>query len=199
VVLNFVEAKQILAEGFGGAPVTQGDVDKSINAIRNRPLDAVATAKGVQKTAPLQVGSIANDPSRDADVSPLTWEIRRERRMEFVYEGLRLLDIKRWKKLDYMNFDKNPDYYRGPWIDVQKDIPGLLDPSKIGVLKVVDANNKVIIYDGKNANQMVGFYLVETVTNRESFNDRSYMAPVGLEQVNEYAAKGYKLTQTKGW
>lgn len=199
VVLNYVEAKQILAEGFGGPAVTQGDVDKSINAIRSRPLDAVAAAKGVKQTAPLQIGAIANDPSRDADVSPLTWEIRRERRMEFVYEGLRLLDIKRWKKLDYMNFDRNPDYYRGPWINAQKDIPALLDPSKKGIFKVVDANNNIITYDGTNGDQMVGFYMVETVQNRETFSDRSYMSPVGLEQVNEYASKGYKLTQTKGW
>src|SRR5690606_36964138 len=129
-----------------------------------------------KQTAPLQIAAIANDPSRDADVSPLTWEIRRERRMEFVYEGLRLLDIKRWKKLDYMNFDRNPDYYRGPWINAQKDIPALLDPSKKDIFKVVDANNKIITYNGTNGDQMVGFYMVETVQNRETFSDRSYMS-----------------------
>lgn len=199
VVLNFIEAKQILADGFGGSAVTQGDIDKSINAIRNRPLDATASAKGVKKTAPLQLGAIASDPARDGDVSPLLWEIRRERRMEFVYEGLRLLDLKRWKKLDYMNFSKDPDYFRGPWINAKQDIPALLDASKKGLFKVVDQNNNIITYDGTNADQMVGYYLVETVQNRESFSDRAYMSPVGLEQVNEYAAKGFKLTQTKGW
>ncbi len=53
VVLNWIEAKAVLAESLGGAAVTQDDLDKSINAIRNRPLDAAAIAKGVQKTAPL--------------------------------------------------------------------------------------------------------------------------------------------------
>lgn len=37
------------------------------------------------------------DPARDQDVDPLIWEIRRERRMELVYEHCRLHDIKRWK------------------------------------------------------------------------------------------------------
>ena len=38
---------------MGGPAIAQADIDKSINAIRNRPLDDAATAKGVKKTAPL--------------------------------------------------------------------------------------------------------------------------------------------------
>lgn len=199
VVLNWVETKQILAEGFGGAAVTQSDLDKSINAIRNRPIDAIATSKGVKKTAPLILGSIVADPSRDADVSPLMWEIRRERRMEFVYEGFRLLDIKRWKKLDYMNYSKNQDYFLGPWLDVKTDMPSLLSASNQGKLRIVNASGVIITYDGKNADQLVGFYMVENAQNRESFTDRSYMAPVGQAQINEYKDRGYTLTQTVGW
>ncbi len=71
---------------MGGAAVIQADIDASINAIRNRPLDAIAIAKGIKKTTPLSLGSIPNDPDRDADVPALIWEIRRERRMEFVFE-----------------------------------------------------------------------------------------------------------------
>ena len=55
----------------------------------------------------------AFDPNRDPEVSPLLWEIRRERRMEFVFEYSRLLDIKRWKKLDYMNNEKYPNREMG--------------------------------------------------------------------------------------
>ncbi|ULT45703.1 RagB/SusD family nutrient uptake outer membrane protein [Niabella defluvii] len=60
------------------------------------------------------LASLPNDPSRDADVPALIWEIRRERRMEFVLENFRLLDLKRWKKLQYMNFNSNADYFLGP-------------------------------------------------------------------------------------
>ncbi|ULT22102.1 RagB/SusD family nutrient uptake outer membrane protein [Sphingobacterium sp. E70] len=69
-------------------------------------MDEIAVARGVKKTAALQLGAIANDPLRDGDVSPLMWEIRRERRMEFVFEYSRLMDLRRWKKLNYMDFSK---------------------------------------------------------------------------------------------
>ncbi|MGE8426425.1 MAG: RagB/SusD family nutrient uptake outer membrane protein [Sphingobacterium sp.] len=199
VVLNWIEARQILAEFFGGAAVTQGDLDKSINAVRNRPLDADAIAKGVKKTAPLTLNSLPNDPSRDADVSPLMWEIRRERRMEFVYEYARLNDIRRWKKLDYMNFSRNVDYSLGPWVNIKKDLPNRLTKAYEGVLKVLDATGNTITYNGKNGDAMVGYYVVPKFANRVSFTDRSYLAPVGLNQIQQYANLGYILTQTPGW
>ena len=39
VLLNWIEAKAELAT-LGGQAVTQNDIDKSINKIRSRPLDA---------------------------------------------------------------------------------------------------------------------------------------------------------------
>ena len=101
VLLNWIEAKAELAT-LGGSPIVQGDIDKSINKIRNRPLDSEAIAKGVQKTAPMDLSNLPNDPDRDTSVSPLIWEIRRERRMEFAFEYSRIVDLRRWKKLQYM-------------------------------------------------------------------------------------------------
>ena len=92
VLLNWIEAKAELAQSFGGSAVTQADIDKSINAIRNRPLDATAIANGVKKTAPMNLATLVDDPDRDADVPSLIWEIRRERRMEFVYEPCAVQD-----------------------------------------------------------------------------------------------------------
>lgn len=198
VVLNWVEAKQILAESFGGAPVSQADLDKSINAIRNRPLDAVAIAKGVQKTAPLQLNAIPNDPTRDADVSPLMWEIRRERRMEFVYEHTRLNDLRRWKKLNYMDF-QNPDYAAGPWLDVNKDLKTQLTPSFIGRLRVMKEDGTIVTYDGTNDADMVGFYVVQNFANRVPFTDRVYLAPLGRNEIQAYKERGFTLTQNPGW
>src|SRR5690606_31862660 len=130
VVLNWVEAKQILAENYGGTPVSQGDLDLSINAIRNRPLDAVAVSKGVEKTAPLLLAQLPNDTGRDSDVSALMWEIRRERRMEFVFEYARIQDLRRWKKLHYLNFEKD-DYKLGAWVIGVKDFGDKQNPGKI--------------------------------------------------------------------
>jgi starch-binding outer membrane protein, SusD/RagB family len=201
VVLNWIEAKAVLAQYFGGTAVTQADLNKSVNAIRNRPLDAAATAKGVLKTAPLTLGALPVDPAKDADVPDLIWEIRRERRMEFVFEHTRLLDLKRWKKLSNMNFATNPDYFLGPWVNVQTEAASYLTPANATArnVKVKKADGTIVTYDGTNAAAMVGYWMVTNAANRNAFTDRAYLAPVGQAQIIQYQEKGYKLTQTTGW
>lgn len=199
VVLNWIEAKAVLAEYFGGAAIAQGDLDKSINAIRNRPLDAAAIAKGVQQTAPLSLAALPNDPSRDGDVPALIWEIRRERRVEFVFEHTRLLDLKRWKKLNNMDFSTNADYLLGPWVDVQAEIPSYLTTANQGKIRVKKDDGTVITWNGSNASDMVGYWMVENAQNRNAFSDRVYLSPVGQSQIIQYQEQGYTLTQTEGW
>lgn len=198
VVLNWIEAKAELAE-MGGTAITQDDLDASINAIRLRPLDETAIANGAKQTAPMSLSAIPSDPDKDADVSDLIWEIRRERRMEFFFEHTRLLDLKRWKKLDYMSGAKNPDILRGLYVNIPEEIPDLLDEGKIGVLRVETLDGNVITYDGNNGDQMVGFYIPENVQDRDEFTERVYLAPIGMTQMAQYEEKGYKLTQTKLW
>ena len=198
VVLNWIEAKAELAT-MGGVAVSQSDLDKSVNAIRNRPLDATAIAKGIVKTAPLNIGAIPNDPDRDADVPTLLWEIRRERRMEFVYEHTRLMDIKRWKKINYMSGAQNPDMLLGPWINFAVEFPAWLVPEKVNKLKVKKADGTVLTYNGTNGADMIGYYIPESVADRDAFTDKVYLAPIGNTQISEYTDKGYKLTQTPLW
>ncbi|TCV14063.1 SusD-like starch-binding protein associating with outer membrane [Sphingobacterium alimentarium] len=203
VVLNWIEAKQILAEFYGGVAVTQSDLDRSINAIRNRPLDNVATAKGVTKTAPLILASLPNDPERESDVSPLMWEIRRERRMEFVFEYARIQDIRRWKKLHYLNFTSE-DYRLGPWIIGNVDLrdranPGKIAPSYRNVLQVKNAAGQIITYNGTNDAEMVGYYVVRNFANRLAVQDRNYLAPISQLLIDEYKDRGFTLNQTTGW
>lgn len=198
VVLNWIEAKAELAT-LGGTDVTQADLDASINAIRNRPLDAVAMDKGIQKTAPLLIAAVPDDPDRDPSVPALLWEIRRERRMEFVYEHTRLKDIKRWKKIEYMDGSENPDLLLGPWVDFQAEFPEWLVEAKVGKLQVQKEDGTVITYNGSNDAEMVGFYVPENVSDRDPFTDRVYLAPVGNNEISQYQEKGFTLTQTAGW
>lgn len=198
VVLNWIEAKAELAT-MGGVAVSQADLDKSVNAIRNRPLDATAIAKGIAKTSPLNIGAIPNDPDRDADIPALIWEIRRERRMEFVYEHTRLMDIKRWKKINYMSGAQNPDMLLGPWVNFPVEFPAWLVKEKENKLKVKKADGTVVTYNGTNGADMIGYYIPESVADRDAFTDRVYLAPVGNTQISEYTDKGYKLTQTPLW
>jgi len=199
VVLNWIEAKAVLAQYHGAAAITQADIDKSVNAIRSRPLDAAAIAKGVQKTAPLTLTALPDDPARDSDVPALIWEIRRERRMEFAFEHTRLLDLKRWKKIRYMDFSTNPDYFLGPWVNVKAELPSYLVAANIGKVRVKQPDGTIITYNGTNADAMVGFWMVQNAVNRNAFTDAVYEAPVGQAQIIEYQEKGYKLTQTAGW
>lgn len=198
VLLNWIEAKAEAAT-VGGTPVSQGDIDNSINKIRNRPLDAEAISKGVKKTTPMSLAALPVDPAKDADVTNLIWEIRRERRMEFVFEHSRLLDIKRWKKIQYMDAAVNPDILLGIWVDFKKEIPSLLIAAKVNKLKVKKGDGTIVTYTGTNAADMVGFYLPEGVANRDAFTDKVYLAPVGKDQIDLYSGNGYTLAQTKLW
>ena len=208
VVLNWIEAKAELAQSYGGAAVTQADLDRSVNALRDRPLSTAAAAAGVKKTAHLLIDAIPADPKRDSDVPPLLWEIRRERRMEFLHEGSRIKDLLRWYKLDYMDYDTDPDKYLGPWVNFpveagsDESVPEVnrrFLETRLNILQVQHADGTIVKYNGSNADQMVGFYCVRNASNRETFFDRSYMAPVGQQQIDEYKMRGYHLTQTENW
>ena len=84
VLLNYAEAKAELGT------ITQGDVDKSINILRDR----VAMPH-------LNIGGIVTDPNWDfPTLSPIINEVRRERRVELALENFRLDDILRWAAAD---------------------------------------------------------------------------------------------------
>ena len=198
ILLNWIEAKAELST-LGETAVTQADIDKSINILRKRPLDEEAINKGVVKSALMSLAALPNDPSRDADVPQLIWEIRRERRMELFMEPSRLLDLKRWKKINYMKGSVKPDILKGIWVDLSKEMPSLLTTAKKGITQVMKADGSIVKFNGSNAADMVGFYLPEGVKERDDFTDRVYLSPVGKSQIDLYTSQGYKLTQTKGW
>lgn len=200
VLLDWIEAKTELAETYGSTSVTQNDIDISINAIRKRPLDAVAIGKGVEQTAPLLLASLPDDPNRDADISKLLWEIRRERRMEFVFEHTRLLDIKRWKKIEYMDNKKYPDTMFGPWVDFPTELPSYQKEEFINILAVRKADGTEVVYDGTNWPDMVGYFKVKNAKARDTFNpEKAYVSPVGIQEIQDYKDQGYTLAQTVAW
>lgn len=94
-LLNYAEAKAELGE------ITQEDVDKTINVIRQRV--------GV---AGLQLNNIANDPNwQFPALSPIINEVRRERRVEFACEGYRLDDLMRWRAHELIVNKRLKGYY----------------------------------------------------------------------------------------
>lgn len=109
VLLNYAEAMCELGK------FDQAVADRTINLMRRRPscniadmdVDAIAAA-GRSWDPALETGGYYN---RAAD--PVLWEIRRERRLEFVGEGFAFRDIRRWKIADLV-LNKRP---QGAWID----------------------------------------------------------------------------------
>ncbi|MEN8248708.1 MAG: RagB/SusD family nutrient uptake outer membrane protein, partial [Bacteroidota bacterium] len=89
ILLNYAEA------AFELGTITQGDLDNSINLLRDRAGIAHLT---------VDVGFDADDI--DPTVDPLLWEIRRERRIELMLEPFRKWDLIRWKNGLYFNDDK---------------------------------------------------------------------------------------------
>lgn len=81
-LLNYAEAVAELGT------ITQGDLDMTINALRDRV--------GMPH---LDMTNVPVDPRYTGDgVSPLLVEIRRERRVELFMEGFRYDDLRRWKQ-----------------------------------------------------------------------------------------------------
>jgi hypothetical protein len=143
VMVNYAEA---MAET---GQFVQATADISINKLRIRA--------GV---APMVVSEISNnfDPIRlleNADVSPILWEIRRERRSELFGEGFRFNDIRRWKKGTLLN--KQP----------------------LGVYTTNAATYKVNVTGGPNSNEgYVYFFAIP-----KGWLDKYYYEPIPLEEI----------------
>lgn len=109
VLLNYAEAKCELGE------FDQTVADQTVNLMRVRPSCNVAP----MNVAEIKAAGRGWDPALDAGGyydragDPVLWEIRRERRVEFVGEGFAFRDIRRWKIADLV-LNKRP---QGAWID----------------------------------------------------------------------------------
>lgn len=204
VLLTWIEAKAELGT------VTQDDINASINVLRDRPLDDTSIARGIQKTAPMVLADITADfdPARDADVDPLLWEIRRERRMEMAFEHSRLLDIKRWGKLHYMANPQDGTYsdnMLGAWVDLKNDANKMngdntfLTETNHGQRTVMKEDGTIVVWDGTNADDMVGYYVPNNIKPRLPFGDEQYLYPVSKALIDEYEDNGFVLSPTKGW
>lgn len=167
VLLNYAEACAELDQ-LGAYTISQADLDNSINKLRDRAGVPHLQLNGVQGVA--VNGTPYTDTKKDADVTSLVWEIRRERRVELMMDGFRYQDILRWKKGYYMDSEKNPDIFLGA--------------------KVPD-NGKVL----RNADGYIMPY--KAGTKRTFIDPRHYLSPIPTGQIALYPEGG--LVQNPGW
>ena len=96
IYLNYAEACAELGN------CTQNDLDISVNLLRDRV------------GMPHMTLSPAADADNDMNVGNLIWEVRRERRVELMFDNdFRFWDLVRWHQLDKLDSSKNPDIMLG--------------------------------------------------------------------------------------
>lgn len=194
VYLNFAEAKAELGT------LTQADLDKSIKHLRDR----VGMPALSLDVANANVDTFLSGCYPNVTVSANTGvilEIRRERTVELVMEGLRQWDMLRWKEgLQMVN--TNP--YYGMWIPG----PGIYDMDG-------DGKNDTEFYKDKQTSQAkdkltvkkigVDFvlsegdsgYIVAYNANKFTFDEtKDYLWPVPVDQ---RVLTGGNLHQNPGW
>lgn len=188
VMLNYIEAAAELAD-LGQYTLTQADFDKTINAIHDRQstqMPHVTLAGNALKVNGVEI----NDPDRDATVKPIIWEIRRERRVELAYEGLRFNDLRRWGKLEYADMVKNKKLNMGAWIN-KADYPENADA--LAKITLCDENGNIV-----TGNE--GYIMpITEVAKMRQMADKDYLYPIPVDQITMYETHGFKLTQNPGW
>ena len=188
VMLNYIEAAAELAD-LGQYTLTQADFDKTINAIRDRQstqMPHLTLAGNALKVNGVEI----NDPDRDATVKPIIWEIRRERRVELAYEGLRFNDLRRWGKLEYADMTKNKKLNMGAWIN-KADYSE--NAEALAKITLCDENGKIV-----TGNE--GYIMpITEVAKMRVMADKDYLYPIPVDQITMYENHGFKLTQNPGW
>lgn len=185
VLVNYAEAALELAS-VGGAAFTNDDLNKSINVLRDRPGVNLPHLQVAGDAALVSGFGIYDDPNRDPTVSSILWEIRRERRVELVYEGFRYDDLRRWKKLEYTDTEKNPDINKGAWIN-KNEHPELAPD--------------IVLNKDQNAKEGYITPAWSGATSMRVFNDsKLYLYPLPLDQIVLYREQGgVELKQNPGW
>lgn len=175
VYLNYAEACAELGT------ITNADLNLSINKVRTRAGIAILTTDGTNASAG---GVQIDDPQRTTAleqisgiVNPIIWEIRRERRIEFMsWTTMRKEDLIRWKKGDYLDTNANPDVALGA-----KIIPLIGTASKTKV----NAEGYVIPYAAG--------------VSRIFVSPKNYLSAIPTNDISLYAAEGVQLKQNPGW
>lgn len=197
VMMNYIEAAAELAD-LGAYTLTQNDFDKTINALRKRPSTSMPSVTLSGNSLSVN-GITINDPDRDKgtmisgdyEVSPIIWEVRRERRVELPYQGIRFNDLRRWSKLHYADMKINPNLNRGAWLDKERYV------------KWFNAENgtSITVDDLKSINLDSEGFIKPAIDDAllRTYSEKDYLYPIPTDEIALYKAHGYDLPQNPGW
>ena len=122
--------------------------------------------------APLK---LQNDPANNMGVSDLIWEVRRERRVELMFDiNDRYWSLIRWHQLDKLDTKQYPEQTQGAWIE--KGWPIDLESVKL-------------------TNGDHGYIECNTTGVHREFDKKHYLAPIPSGQI----ALNPEIGQNEGW
>jgi hypothetical protein len=193
-LLNYAEAKAILGT------LTQNDINKTVNVLRGRVGMVPMNMTEVNAWGINYAEANGFDPSEPVVLN----EIRRERRVELMFEGFRTDDIKRWALYDKVfNGYKPVGAYFQEIFDYWNNTDTLI---KAG-LSQSDINGKRLV-DGVNCEHS-GDY-VRCFWRISDFSDagngyyinpqRDYLSAIPKDEIELYEQKAaVTLSQNPGW
>ena len=198
VLLNYAEAQAEL----GG--LTDAEWNTTIGALRRR-----AGITGGTEKLPTTVDPYLQQVFYPNITNPVLLEIRRERAIELVAEGMRFNDLCRWKCGELIE--------ELPWtgmhisaLNVDIDLNGDGTPdcyftdngtqSSNKDCKTVNVKNETGLYATVNAAGGYDLRYNPGAGNRIWYDDdRQYLYPVPAQVIRDYESAGYKLSQNPNW
>lgn len=184
-LINYAEAKAILGT------ITQADLDKTVNLFRAR---VDMPAMNLSEINSWQITYLAKD-GFDPSAANVVNEIRREKRVEFMIEGFRVMDLKRWAVYDLVfNGWKPLGAYCKEYIDYW-NAAGMKPTYKLTLGRNVDEIDGYINPFFKNVdfqkNAGRGFFVEK---------NRDYLDAIPAEEISLYADEAnVTLEQNPGW
>ena len=144
--------------------------------------EAIASLNQLRARAGMPNYTPLNDPANTIGVSDLIWEIRRERRVELMYDkNDRYWSLIRWHQLDKLDTKNYPEQTLGAWIDMSDE----------RMVSQVDKKNVTVNADG---------YIDCSINTKGElvtrvFDEKHYLAPIPSGQIS----LNPNLTQNPGW
>ena len=116
-----------------------------------------------------------NDPRNNMGVSNLLYEIRRERRVELMYDNNdRYFSLLRWHKLDLLDTRNHPDLKKGAWIGTKNDADKLFDVEAAIAAGTnhpdIDAEGYIDCSNGNNRIYEAKYYLFPIPADQQTLN-----------------------------
>ena len=145
---------------------------------------ATASINKLRARAGMPNLKLQNDPANNMDVSDLIWEVRRERRVELMFDlNDRYWSLIRWHQLDKLDTQKYPEQTQGAWIEKGW-------PIDLKSVKLTEGDHGYI-----ECNTTGEHRVIDEITVNGKKTSKHYLAPIpsGQIELND------QIGQNPGW